>query len=177
MPSSRGGETTAISRTPATCAGTAPMSRLEISGVLPPCPPGTYKPARSTASTFWPRTVPSGRVMNQERSFSAWWNSRICEAASAMTSSSSGVMVAAARSSSCGDTARGASKVGQSKRRVCSITASSPLAATSSRMARVCASTASPGLCLPARRWKNSRAAGSSADCTLSRRQDMAETP
>jgi len=64
--SRRGGETTAMLFTPATCAGTAFMIRLEMSGVAPPWPPGTYRPTRSTGRTSCPRTVPSASVVIQD---------------------------------------------------------------------------------------------------------------
>ncbi len=58
----RGGEMTAMSVTPATWAGTAFMIRLEMSGVSPPWPPGTYRPTRSTGA-------PSARARCRRR----WW--------------------------------------------------------------------------------------------------------
>ncbi len=71
------------------------------SGVVPPWPPGTYRPTRSTGSTRWPRMLPSGRVWNQDFSSCSLWKVRMLWAASLICSRCSGEMDAAATAMSC----------------------------------------------------------------------------
>src|SRR5215470_5905694 len=133
--SGRGGEATAIWRTPATCAGITFMITEEGSGIRPP---GTYTPARSTGTyrsvTWAPAPIrvtwPAGRC--------ASCTGRTRRTISSSAARSVGSSPARASASTCAGT-RLVGRSTPSKRAVYSRTAAAPRSRTSSHTGRICA--------------------------------------
>ena len=158
-PISTGGETTQSWSTPATCAGTAVISRLENSGTSPA---GTHSPTRSMGVIFLPNITPSPSSTNHELSFCRSWKARmLATAASIETRKFGSSAVSASASTDAGTRNCPGHTSTPSKRCVSAHSAASPSFRTCRRMSRTASSTSGSDSGRRANRAASGSASGS----------------